>query len=108
MNAILSILAEIGDMQDIKMALKYEIQMLFRNLGLNEGDIVPSKIFQSKKLRKKNTPQPQNYMPGSIENYLSTEDLSKYIRVNPGSFKPAPGEPDLKNLTAQALKAAIK
>lgn len=108
MNAILSILAEIAEMQDIKMAPKYEIQMLFRNLGLNDGDITPSKIFQARKLRKKNAPQPQNHTPGSIEAYLNSEDLIKYLKSNLSVPKNLLPEVDLKTISAQALSAAIK
>jgi len=108
MNAILSILAEIGEMHDIKMALKYEIQMLFRNLGINDGDITPSKVFQSRKARKKNAQQVQNHASGSIESYLPPEELIKYIKLNVNALKNAAPDIDFKAVSAQALSIAIK
>ena len=109
MNAILSILAEIAEMQDIKMALKYEIQMLFRNLNLSENEITPSKLFQSRKLRKKNQQQQQqNHQPGSIEPYLNTEELVKFMKVNTGALKGFTLDIDFRTLSAHALTGAIK
>jgi len=108
MNAILSILAEIGEMSDIKMALKYEIQMLFRNLLIKEGDIIPSKVFQTRKARKKAAQQIHIHTLVTLESYLKPEEIAKWLRLNTIALKNYSTEVDFKTVTATALSTAIK
>lgn len=51
MNAILSLLAEINDM-NIKISLKCEVEILFGNLNIEKNSIFPSRILQSRNKKK--------------------------------------------------------
>jgi len=108
MNAILSILAEIGEMSDIKMALKYEIQMLFRNLLIKEGDIIPSKVFQTRKARKKAAQQIHIHTLVTLDSYLRPEEIAKWLRLNTVALRTYSTEVDFKTVTSTALSTAIK
>jgi len=104
MNAILSILAEIAEMTDIKVALKCEVEVLFRNLGITRaGDIVPSRILQMRSLQRRGA----NGHLKSAEGQLTINELPSYVTVDMKYFKGF-SENEVKNLVAQALDRAIK
>jgi len=114
MNALLAILAEIAQMPEIKMALKCEVQVLLNNFGLNEGDIVPSKILQNRKMQRKNLGQrtpdmqdinSQNRLLVTNESQLTINELPQYVTVDQKLLAILP---NLKNIVAQALDRAIK
>ncbi len=115
MNAILSLLSEVGQLPEIriKITLKCEIQLLLNHFGLKEEDIIPSKILSGKKSqRKKEAPKVsenqelngQNKILAN-ESHLTINELPEYVTINPSTLNLIP---NLKSIVAGALDRAIK
>lgn len=114
MNALLAILAEITQMPEIKLALKCEVQVLLNNFGLDEGEVTPSKILQTRKMQRRNiqrgsesqdvNEQPIRFVIAN-ETQLTLNELPQYITVDQKHLKILP---NLKNSVAKALDEAIK
>ena len=117
MHAILSILAEIAQMPEIKMALKCEVQVLLNSFGLVEGEITPSKIITNRKMQRRNMnpravgPQDydlnggQNRLLSANESQLTINELPQYVTIDQKYLAILP---NLKAVVAQALDRAIK
>ena len=106
MNAILSILAEIAQMSEIKMALKCEIQVLLNNFGLNEADVPSSKLIQRRKYQTKaNASRDVQDPNGARISDLTLNELPQYVNIDQ---KITNLLPNLKTIVAQALDRAIK
>lgn len=115
MSSILSILTEISLMPEIKMALKCEIQVLLNNLGINEGEIMPSKAIQARMIQKRNLKaSDSSELNGKLgknvlgpEGQLTINELPQYVNIDSRLLEGI-NLPNLKTIVAQALDKAIK
>ncbi|GAB2271046.1 hypothetical protein Dimus_005896 [Dionaea muscipula] len=79
--AILSLLAEIYAMQNLKMNLKFDIEVLFKNLGVNMKDVIPTALLKCRVRVAEGNPDFSNKDIGAPQPPMLAEDKSGVISV---------------------------
>ncbi|KAJ4727200.1 putative Ccr4-not transcription complex [Melia azedarach] len=77
--AILGLLAEIYSMPNLKMNLKFDIEVLFKNLGVDMKDITPTSLLKDRKREIEGNPDFSNKDVGASQPQLVPEVKSGII-----------------------------
>ncbi|GAB4861940.1 hypothetical protein Ancab_037195 [Ancistrocladus abbreviatus] len=77
--AILSLLAEIYAMPNLKMNLKFDIEVLFKNLGVNMKDVTPTSLLKDRVRVIEGNPDFSNKDMGAAQPAMIAEDKSGVI-----------------------------
>ncbi|XP_011033315.1 PREDICTED: CCR4-NOT transcription complex subunit 1-like isoform X2 [Populus euphratica] len=76
---ILGLLAEIYSMPNLKMNLKFDIEVLFKNLGVDMKDIAPTSLLKDRKREIEGNPDFSNKDVGASQSQLVPEVKSGII-----------------------------
>ncbi|XP_050238653.1 uncharacterized protein LOC126688113 isoform X2 [Mercurialis annua] len=71
--AILGLLAEIYSMPNLKMNLKFDIEVLFKNLGVDVKDITPTSLLKDRKREMEGNPDFSNKDVGPSQGHLEAK-----------------------------------
>lgn len=113
--AIMKLLAELYHFAELKLNLKFEIEVLCKNIKLDIKDLAPSELLRT---RRKDDHQRLNKLPGGtpIASYELTEDeesasgysnLANYITFNP-NISIFNTRPTLKRIVQIAIDRSIR
>lgn len=107
MSAMLSLLSEIMDFPDNKVALNCEIELVFKTFNIRKDDIPPSRVFRERE-RRKGYGSEMKLSRGLTDNRLMINELPQYINYDQSILQKLNLNPtDFRNVISQALDRAI-
>ncbi|KAK1887990.1 CCR4-NOT transcription complex subunit 1 [Dissostichus eleginoides] len=95
--AIMNVLAELHQEHDLKLNLKFEIEVLCKNLSLDINDLKPGTLLKDKDKLKKEAKPPEEMLPVSTGGFL---DFNQMPVLRPtGDFVPFAAPPSTPAVT---------